>query len=107
MDNVQSFLKEMGNRISKQRKLLGLTQEQVAEMADISPQLLSNAENGTRAIGSDKLYRISKALSVSADYLLTGRMVEPDVNELSQKIIKAPPEIQDKIERIVEILLED
>lgn len=41
-----------------------------AELSDVSPQLISNAENGAKAISSDKLYRISKALKASADYLL-------------------------------------
>lgn len=78
IDKERIFLKDMGHRISTQRKRLGYTQEQAAELADISPQLLSNAENGIRAISSDKLYRISRALNVSADYLLSGKSTDKD-----------------------------
>ena len=107
MQKTNDFNSEMGKRIIKRRKQLGLSQEELAARADVSPQMLSTAERGSKSVLSENLLKISRALGVTADYLLTGRMVEPDVNELSQKIIKAPPEIQDKIERIVEILLED
>ena len=86
MFDTQKFLKEMGRRMYAQRKQLGLTQEQVAELADISPQLLSNAENGTQVIGSDKLYRISLALGVSADYLLSGELSGKDIQILENKM---------------------
>jgi len=104
MNDAKTIIKEMGHRISMQRKSLGLTQEQVAELADISPQLLSNAENGTRAISSDKLYRISKALKVSADYLLSGEMAEKDNNLLYEKISNTTPEKIKAIDKIVDII---
>ncbi|WP_290912707.1 helix-turn-helix transcriptional regulator, partial [Eubacterium sp.] len=34
----------MGKRIIKRRKQLGLSQEQLAELADVSPQMISTAE---------------------------------------------------------------
>ena len=89
MDDVKRFIQEMGHRMAIQRKKLGLTQEQVAELADISPQLLSTAENGTRAISADKLFRISRALNVSADYLLSGEITEKDKTMLLEKIRNA------------------
>lgn len=105
MSDVQKFLKDMGHRISMQRKRLGYTQEQVAELADISPQLLSNAENGTRAISSDKLYRISKALNVSADYLLTGESTDKDKSILLEKIENADSNQLQAIESICDIIM--
>lgn len=105
MDDVQKFVKEMGRRIYMQRKRLGLTQEQVAELADISPQLLSTAENGVRNISSDKLYRISKALNVSADYLLSGTITRVDDSNFLNTLEKATPEQRDAIESISEIII--
>ena len=107
MQKTNIFNSEMGKRIIKRRKQLGLSQEELAARADVSPQMLSTAERGSKSVLSENLLKISSALGVTADYLLTGRMVEADVNELSQKIMKAPPETQDKIERMIEILLED
>ena len=107
MQKTNDFNSEMGKRIIKRRKQLGLSQEELAARADVSPQMLSTAERGSKSVLSENLLKISSALGVTADYLLTGRMVDADVNELSQKIMNAPPETQDKIERLVEILLED
>lgn len=64
---------EMGKRMLLRRKELGMTQEQVAEIANISHQQYNKSENGRTCIGSDSLLRISAALRTSADYLLTGK----------------------------------
>ena len=105
MFDTQKFLNEMGRRMYAQRKQLGLTQEQVAEMSDISPQLLSNAENGVQVIGSDKLYRISLALGVSADYLLTGELSGKDIQLLENKLQNLSPEKRLAIQQITDIIM--
>ncbi len=97
----------MGKRIVQKRKQLGLSQEELAARADVSPQMLSTAERGSKSILSENLIKISTALGVTADYLLTGKMVEADADALVKKILSAPKETQTKIERIVDILLED
>lgn len=101
----KNFLINMGHRISMQRKRLGYTQEQTAELADISPQLLSNAENGSRAISSDKLYRISRALNVSADYLLSGETSDKDKLLLLEKIEGADTAQLQAIETICDVIM--
>ena len=109
MDEARKLIKEMGYRMSMRRKQLGLTQEVVAELADVSPQLISNAENGERAISSDKLYRISKALQTSADYLLGGELNETDKSfeksELAKKIQNATPQQVQMINQIADTIL--
>lgn len=105
MFDVQHFLKEMGHRMYLQRKQLGLTQEQVAEMADISPQLLSNAENGIQVIGSDKLFRIAQALGVSADYLLSGQYSPTDSLLLENKLENLPEQKRTAVRQIIDILI--
>ena len=105
MFDTQKFLKEMGHRMYAQRKQLGLTQEQVAELSDISPQLLSNAENGTQVIGSDKLYRISLSLGVSADYLLSGELSGKDIQLLENKLQNLSPEKRLAIQQITDIIM--
>ena len=108
MAEARKFLKDMGYRISTKRKALGLTQENLAELADISPQLISNAENGERAISCDKLYRISKALKTSADYLLSGEKTDVDKSfelyELSEKLKNASPEQLEKINQMIDVI---
>lgn len=105
MDFTQKFLKDMGARISAQRKRLGITQETLAEKADVSPQLISAVENGIRAVSSDKLFRISRALHVSADYLMSGEVSESDKFLLGEKLKNASAEQLQAIDKITDIIL--
>lgn len=106
MEGTNEFYNEMGKRIVKRRKQLGLSQEEVAARADVSPQMLSTAERGSKSILSENLMKISKALDVTADYLLTGRTVDADADIISKKLSSAPPAVQHKVERIIDILIE-
>lgn len=74
------FLKEMGVRICQQRKNKHLTQEELAEMIDVSTQMISNLETGKKAVRPENLSKICSALEISADYILTGteRIVSQD-----------------------------
>ena len=76
-------LSEIGARICNKRKALGYTQEQIAEMMDVSIQMVSNLERGNKSIRIDNLVKLSKILGVSTDYILTGKQSE---NELAEKI---------------------
>lgn len=62
----------VGERISRLRKNLGLTQEKLAEQADISIQFLVQIEHGKRTMKIGTLRKLCSALSVSADYLING-----------------------------------
>lgn len=107
MKSTNVFNNEMGKRIIKIRKQLGLSQEQLAELADVSPQMISTAERGSKSILSENLYKISRALNVSADYLLTGELTETSLENLYKKVLQAPPNMQEKIYQVIEILLEE
>lgn len=106
MQKCDNFYNDMGKRIITRRKQLGLSQEELAEIADVSPQMISTAERGSKSILSENLLNLSDALGVTADYLLTGRIIEANANLITQKILNAPPEMQNKIERIIDIMLE-
>lgn len=106
MQRTDKFYNEMGDRIIKRRKQLGLSQEELAARADVSPQMVSTAERGSKSILSENLLKLSIALGVSADYLLTGEINDADANILAQKILNAPAETQNKIVQIVDIMLE-
>lgn len=76
--------------------------EKVSEMADVSPQLLSTAERGAKAIRPENLLKISKALGVSTDYLLTGDIVDKDISNTAKKISMLTPEQVRSVERIID-----
>jgi len=62
--------KDLGIRIRNLRNDAKLTQEELAELADISTVYLGEIERGKKVIGIDKFINIVKALKVSADYVL-------------------------------------
>ena len=96
------LLIDMGKRISTRRKSLHLSQEELAEIADVSPQLLSTAERGTKAMRPENLMKLSNALGVSADYLLTGEIIDKDLSLIIKKLEKISADQIRTIEQILE-----
>ena len=102
MSENNLFLQQIGQRISERRKKLGLTQEALAEMGDMTTQFVSYAESGKRAMRPENLLKISSALGVSADYILTGQIVDKDYLLLSEKMSKLTPSQLRIIESIID-----
>ena len=91
MQDKELCLQEIGQRIIERRKQLGLTQEALAEKGEMTTQFVSYAESGKRAMRPENLLKISSALGVSADYLLTGDVIDKDLLLLSDKLRKLTP----------------
>lgn len=102
MQDTDLCLQEIGQRIMERRKKLGLTQEALAEKGDMTPQFISYAEAGKRAMRSENLKKLATALGVSADYLLTGEIVEEDLLILSNKMRNLSPSQLRIIENIID-----
>lgn len=94
-------LKEIGKRIAIRRKQLDYTQEQLAEMMEVSIQMVSNLERGVKAIRIDNLINLSRILQVSTDFILTGRSASQEDAVLADKISQLSPENQKMIELLV------
>jgi len=60
---VAEPLKPLGRAIRKRREELGLTQEQLAEKADLHWTFISGVERGVRNISILKLWKIATALN--------------------------------------------
>lgn len=60
----------LGKRIREERKKSNLTQEQLAELINVSTTYVGFIERGERSITLDKLVNIATALGISVDYLL-------------------------------------
>ena len=103
MTEQELFLQEVGRRIAERRKQLGMTQEMLAERGDMTPQFVSYAEAGKRAMRPENLLKLASALGVSADYLLTGDIIDKDLLLLSEKLRRLTPE---KV-RIVECIIDE
>lgn len=85
-------LKKMGERIYHRRKLLKLTQEELAEKMGVSTQMISNLELGKKAIRPENLIKLCEVLNVSADYILTGVNANLTSEEFFNKLVTLTPQ---------------
>lgn len=106
MQDKDICLEEMGQRIMERRKKLGLTQEALAEKGDMTTQFVSYAESGKRAMRPENLKKVCTALGVSADYLLTGDIIDKDLLLLSDKLCQLSPAQIRLVENIVDECIE-
>ncbi len=95
----------IGKRIVELRRKMGLTQEELAEKGDLTPQFISNAELGKRTMRSENLLKLSAALGVSADYLLTGVYIEKDYCAVTSKLQQLTPKQLEAVEAIIDQLM--
>lgn len=79
-------LVKIGQRIQTRRKQRGYTQEQLADLMNVSIQMVSNLERGNKAVRIDNLIRLSEILEISTDYILTGKENADDIGALTVQI---------------------
>lgn len=65
---------DLGVRIKKRREELKMSQAELASLADLSTQHISNVENARSKIGLEKLTTIANVLECSMDELLCGSL---------------------------------
>ena len=82
---------EIGQRIREIRKMNARTQMQFSEDVYITPNFLSELENGKKGLSCETLYNICETQKVSADYLLFGEK-EPKKSK-SDTIIETASEM--------------
>ena len=70
----------IGNRIKERRLELGMSQEAVAEKAEMSTVHLGNIENAKTKLSVEMLIKLCYALDVTPDYLLVGSNRSIDEN---------------------------
>lgn len=74
-------LKEMGQRIAKQRRIKGLTQEKLAEKVDISVVYLSGIEAGNKIASLKIMLAIANELEMSLDYMILDDIKTPNIKK--------------------------
>ncbi len=79
------FRVKLGERIRALRKEVELTQEQLAEKADVSVNFIGNAERGESAASVKTLRRIAKALGVNLKDLFD--FPDEDTGEIIDEIM--------------------
>ncbi len=84
--------KEVGKRIRTERQKQNLTQEKLAEMANISDSFMGHIERGGRTLSIETLAKLANVLNLSIEYIVCGEFnYQPDM---------LPSEILDALNRM-------
>ena len=99
---MDDLLNQIGQRIRKHRERSRLSQEQLAERADVSSQTISTAETGKKRLRVENIIKICEALEISPDYLLLGKISPQDLTILSDKLSQLTPGQYRHLEDIID-----
>ena len=99
----------MGDRIREARKNKKFTQEQLAELLDISVEFVSHIERGSRLPSMKVFIKLIEVLNVSADYILrdsisTGKLFGE--NALGSKIEQLSHKERIALEALIDTYLQ-
>jgi transcriptional regulator with XRE-family HTH domain len=84
----ESCTMSVSTRIIRRREELKLTQTELAKRAGLKPPAISQYESGARSPSYEALRKLSNALDVTTDYLISGQEVKlGDINEKTAKIL--------------------
>ncbi len=99
----------LGERIRKSRKLKNLTQEQLAELCELSTAHIGHIERGTRALSIESLVLIARTLEVSTDYLLFDVINNKDRNfaALLSSLSKIETDKADRLFSVIKVLADN
>ena len=81
---IKNVDKHVGQRIRERRIMLGLTQQQLADMIGVTYQQAHKYERGINRVSAGRLYGIAQALGVRVSYFYEG-IGSHDEPELSQR----------------------
>ena len=70
---------EVGRRMAKRRKELGLKQYQVCEMINVNYKYISNLETGRSVPSLEVVMNLCEALKTTPDYLLLGTLTDDGI----------------------------
>ena len=104
--NRKTLLKEMGQRYFDRRKALGLTQEEAAEIADVTQQAISDSELGKTFLSPDSMLKLCRAYGVSCDFIMTGEVTDKDAMMIDRRVKTLPPDAFFHYERMTEHFFE-
>lgn len=94
-----SDLKLLGEKVRTERKLAGLTQEQLAERCHVSTKHIANIEKGSMNPSYEILLAIARVLPVSLDALITPGMgkTEIELKEFNRIYLSCPEAVRETL----------
>lgn len=97
-------LKAIGSRIKAERKNLGLTQEKLSELINVTPHYIYEIERGMKSMSVETLILLSEKMELSADYILFGNR-RGNLGSLYRKLDELSDERRIRAEKVFEQLL--
>jgi len=101
---------KMGQRIKWLREQKRLTQEQLAEVIDMSNNYISNIENNRSIPSLETLVKICNALDTTPDYILLDSVYackEYIVDEIAKKLSQCNPKETRLISKFISLVIEE
>ena len=95
----------IGSRIKAKRKLIGFTQEKLAEKLDVTVGYVSQLERGVTKISLDLLANISVILECN---ITESAIASPDYreSEITEKLNRLPPRDKTLVMKFIDLLSE-
>lgn len=100
----------VGKRISLIRKQNGITQEQLAEKAELSNVYISHIENSRSIPSLETLMKLCSALDITPDEVLLGTKQDMEnylQSDIQKKLILCTPKERRMVSRFIDLLLEE
>ena len=97
---------KISQKIKDVRLSKGLTQEYVANMADVNTSHISNIENNRVKVSLSTLVQICNALDITVDYILSDEYISPNSaieTEILNELQKCSIESQIQILKIIKV----
>ena len=99
---------QIGEQVKKAREQASLTQDQLAEQIEVSPQYVSDLERGVVGISIPTLKKLCSVLYVTSDQILFADRPENDVTAIASKCRMLPEEqfsiLSDIINKFIEAI---
>ncbi len=77
--------RHVGTRIRERRVMLGLSQQQLAQMIGVTYQQAHKYERGLNRISAGRLYEIAQVLAVPISWFFEGMEAEPPAVEMNPR----------------------
>lgn len=74
----------LGRRLKEERKRLQYTQEELAELIDVTPAFIGHIERADRSLSLETLVKLCNELDVTIDYLLTDTLYTKDDDVIAE-----------------------
>lgn len=89
-------MQTIGKRLAEIRKGYGYKQTDLAEMLNVSQQVISNIERGVTAPDIEQLKKFADIYNISLDQLVGRDFFDDDADEVERKIISYIKQMDDE-----------